>query len=638
MAWDNTSWGVQSSPKDSIPKIQSNLEYLYNSIGGSSDITALIGTKAPLASPAFTGTVALPQTTSIGTTTDTELGYVHGVTSNIQAQLNAKLSSSGGDLTGAINEAFATLASAATIDIGAATGNFINITGTVSPVTSFGTPPTDGTRRILRFASSGVVIVHSATLILPGSTDIRTVAGDMLTMVYRDGVWRCASYQPIDRTLKYSNLSSGFHYRDVASFTNASAPATGTIKITLPQTWTNTMFTIKLQGHLHTASGSWEATLNGFVSITSSSWVNSGAVLSPNCPFTSVRFAHDGTHCCILLGTTSTTWLQPKINITDVFTYFTSTGLYSSGWDISLITDETGITGVVTPTLKTLATLESPLFSGNVGIGRTTSPTKKLEVNTAHAVNIDDEIRIGSYASSSSFWGLGLNYRIDDSGNPSMFLVNYRGNTRYNNLQFNANEILAYGKLFPSTTNAYTLGDSTHLWSQLYAATATINTSDRNAKTDIEDLDLGLDFINSLRPVEFKYKVRQNVVTPEQTGTETVEIAPERKEIVIVTPAVYDEQGKLITDAVTEEVIIPAETREEPVFEEVVTPLPGIRPHAGLIAQEVEEALNGKDIGIYIIGEDGSYGLRYEEFIAPLIKSVQELTVRIKDLESKISA
>lgn len=52
-----------------------------------------VNTKAPSASPTFTGTVVLPSTTSIGTVSSTELGYVNGVTSAIQTQLNAKLAS-----------------------------------------------------------------------------------------------------------------------------------------------------------------------------------------------------------------------------------------------------------------------------------------------------------------------------------------------------------------------------------------------------------------------------------------------------------------------------------------------------------------------------------------------------------------
>jgi hypothetical protein len=44
--------------------------------------------KASLASPTFTGTVTLPSTTSIGSVSATELGYLDGVSSAIQDQLN----------------------------------------------------------------------------------------------------------------------------------------------------------------------------------------------------------------------------------------------------------------------------------------------------------------------------------------------------------------------------------------------------------------------------------------------------------------------------------------------------------------------------------------------------------------------
>jgi hypothetical protein len=47
-------------------------------------------TYAPIASPTFTGTVVLPSDTSVGTVSSTELGYVDGVTSSIQTQLNGK--------------------------------------------------------------------------------------------------------------------------------------------------------------------------------------------------------------------------------------------------------------------------------------------------------------------------------------------------------------------------------------------------------------------------------------------------------------------------------------------------------------------------------------------------------------------
>lgn len=48
--------------------------------------TAIIS-KADTASPSFTGTVTLPSTTSIGDVSATELGYLDGVTSNVQTQI-----------------------------------------------------------------------------------------------------------------------------------------------------------------------------------------------------------------------------------------------------------------------------------------------------------------------------------------------------------------------------------------------------------------------------------------------------------------------------------------------------------------------------------------------------------------------
>jgi hypothetical protein len=45
-----------------------------------------------LAGPTFTGTVTLPSTTSVGNVTSTELGYLDGVTSAIQTQINTKAS------------------------------------------------------------------------------------------------------------------------------------------------------------------------------------------------------------------------------------------------------------------------------------------------------------------------------------------------------------------------------------------------------------------------------------------------------------------------------------------------------------------------------------------------------------------
>jgi hypothetical protein len=60
-----------------------------------SGLTSALGDKAPLAGPTFTGTVVLPSTTSIGNVSSTEIGYVDGVTSGIQSQLDGKSPTAG---------------------------------------------------------------------------------------------------------------------------------------------------------------------------------------------------------------------------------------------------------------------------------------------------------------------------------------------------------------------------------------------------------------------------------------------------------------------------------------------------------------------------------------------------------------
>jgi hypothetical protein len=66
--------------------------YLTTTSAASTYLTSTnaINTYAPLAAPTFTGIVVLPSTTSIGTVSATEIGYLDGVTSAIQTQLNGK--------------------------------------------------------------------------------------------------------------------------------------------------------------------------------------------------------------------------------------------------------------------------------------------------------------------------------------------------------------------------------------------------------------------------------------------------------------------------------------------------------------------------------------------------------------------
>jgi hypothetical protein len=62
----------------------------------ASDVSTIentLNSKANLSNPTFDGTVVLPTTTSIGDVSSTEIGYLNGVTSSVQTQLDAKLAS-----------------------------------------------------------------------------------------------------------------------------------------------------------------------------------------------------------------------------------------------------------------------------------------------------------------------------------------------------------------------------------------------------------------------------------------------------------------------------------------------------------------------------------------------------------------
>ena len=71
--------------------------------GVTSAIQTQLDTKAPTASPTFTGTTTLPSTTSIGSVSDTEIGYLDGVTSGIQSQINTKAPTADPTFTGTVS-------------------------------------------------------------------------------------------------------------------------------------------------------------------------------------------------------------------------------------------------------------------------------------------------------------------------------------------------------------------------------------------------------------------------------------------------------------------------------------------------------------------------------------------------------
>lgn len=156
-----------------------------------SDTIIYPDTTAGLAATAEGGYFVVPDTA-----TDELIYYrVESGAAVEKVRIGFRLPFAGGTLTTALNHApSVSLASAATVNIGAAAANAITITGTTT-ITAFDTIA-DGAVRVLTFAAA-LTLTHNATsLILPGGANITTAAGDVAVMLsLGSGNWRCIAYQ-----------------------------------------------------------------------------------------------------------------------------------------------------------------------------------------------------------------------------------------------------------------------------------------------------------------------------------------------------------------------------------------------------------------------------------------------------------
>ena len=220
----------------------------------------------------------------------------------------------------------------------------------------------------------------------------------------------------------------------------------------------------------------------------------------------------------------------------------------------------------------------------------------------------------------------------------------------------------------------------------IYTHDGGVETSDERLKEDILPTGLGLDFIDRLNPVGYRWK---DVEAIEETKTVSRQ-KTEKKDIPIVSHEIveiggkytlkeisetktvdvplfdefplYDETGNVIKELVSPEeeakkdeagdIIEPAKaavyrdiTHKVPVMEEITETKvlyeaeTYSRTHQGLIAQQVgtvldEMGLSSQDFAGFVYEEDRDrFGLRYMEFVAPLIRAVQELKAEIDILK-----
>ena len=152
---------------------------------------------------------------------------------------------------------------------------------------------------------------------------------------------------------------------------------------------------------------------------------------------------------------------------------------------------------------------------------------------------------------------------------------------------------LGYNVTGTASTRVHIGNNTSHIYNDYNSNATWTHSSDKRQKKNIEDDNLGLDFINDIRPVTFEHK------SPSEFPKEW---------------NAYDADDK--------------------------EPMGGGGKIHGLIAQEVKEALDKQGIdtfGGWDETPDGRQHVSFEAFVLPLINSVKELTEKNERLENKIN-
>jgi len=319
-----------------------------------------------------------------------------------------------------------------------------------------------------------------------------------------------------------------------------------------------------------------------------------------------------------------------------------TTGAITLAGTLAVINGGTGVTtstGTGANVLGTSPTISTPTITGNATVNGLTlgiGPGSGGDTNTVFGKSTYTGATTGA---QNTYIGR-LTANSSTTGNNNTAVGNqafYQGTTGSGNTaigsialsgtltSFANNTALGYGALagLTSFSNATGLGANTDVTGanqvQIGDASTTTyvygtvqNRSDLRDKAEVRDTQLGLSFINALRPVDYKWDMREfyKLPMPEDT-TDKAAMAAWREacQLSNLTPDGSKKRS---------------------------------RYHHGLIAQEVKAVLDeqGIDFGGYqdhsVKGGEDVLSIGYDELIAPLIKAVQELTARVKELEAKL--
>jgi len=153
--------------------------------------------------------------------------------------------------------------------------------------------------------------------------------------------------------------------------------------------------------------------------------------------------------------------------------------------------------------------------------------------------------------------------------------------------------------------NTHDLGTTGNRWKTVWTNNALNSTSDERLKNSIENSDLGLDFVNQLRPVKYKNNL---ATTPRyHYGLIAQELISTLNNFGKTT----DDIGFISSASVNY-------TTEE--IEELKT-----KPYWSSVETEISASMKQE------------LGLAYTELISPMIKSIQELSQKVSYLEAIIS-